>query len=115
MPARLTEGKPSKEFGYYKYRLYDGYAISFGVNFGYWAKYADTPFWLRISETPSWTQSQELKFKLKSISSKISKPIFENDLNDLFFSIYPLKFEDKNNVIKNMVEQIDEIFNGIRT
>jgi hypothetical protein len=112
--ARLTEGKPSKEFGYYKYRLYDGYAISFGINFGYWSKFADTPFWLRISEAPSWKQNQELKFKLKSISSRISKPIFESDSNDLFFSIYPLKFEDKNSVIKNMVKQIDEIFSELR-
>lgn len=112
--AKLTEGKPSKEFGYYKYRLYDKYAISFGLNFGYWSKFADTPFWLKISEAPNFKQNFELRFKLKNVSAKISKPIFENDSNDLFFPIYPTKYEDKNNVVKNMVEQIDEIFEELR-
>jgi hypothetical protein len=111
---KLTEWKPSKEYGYYKYRLYDGYAISFGLNFGYWAKFADTPFWLRVSEWPSFKQEFELKNKLKSISSMISKPIFESDSNDLFFPIYPTKYNDKSNVIKNMIEQIDVIFNELR-
>jgi hypothetical protein len=111
---KLTEGKPSKEFGYYKYRLYDGYAISFGLNFGYWAKFADTPFWLRISEWPSFKQNFELKNKIKNISSIISKPIFESDSNELFFPIYPIKYNDKCNVIKNIIGQIDEIFNELR-
>ena len=107
----LTEGKP-KEFGYYKYRNYDGYTITFGLNFGYWSKFADTPFWLKVSK--SFKQAPELKFKLKSVSSIISKPIFEDDSDDLYFPIYPTKYEDKNSVIKNMVEQIDEIFNEMR-
>jgi len=107
----LTEGKP-KEFGYYKYRNYNGYIITFGLNFGYWAKLADTPFWLQV-DGPDFKQTPELKIKLKSVSSIISKPIFETNA-DLFFPIYPAKYEDKNSVIKNMVEQIDEIFNELR-
>ena|SRR5690554_1568068 len=112
--SKLTEGKPSKEFGYYKYRLYDEYAISFGLNFDYWTKFADTPFWLRISEASDFKQKPKLKFKLKNVSAKISKPAFENDSYDLFFPIYPKQYEDKNSVIKNMVEQIDEIFDELR-
>ena len=107
----LTEGKP-KEFGYYKYRMYDGYTITFGLNFGYWAKFADTPFWLRISQ--SFKQTPELKIQLKRVSSILSKSIFEDDSDDLYFPIYPATYEDKNSVIKNMVEQIDEIFDEMR-
>lgn len=112
--GKLTEGKPSKEFGYYKYRYYDGYAITFGINFGCWSKFADTPFWLIISELPDWKQVPEFKLKLKRVASQISKPTFENDSENLLLPVYPTKYEDKTTVIKNMAEQIDQIFNELR-
>lgn len=107
-----TEGKPKDGYGYYKYRRYYEYVITFGINFDYWAKFADTPFWLTIEDTSK--QSDILKFKLKSISSVISKPLVEGYSNLLFFPIYPAKFQDKNSVVKNIVEQIDEIFDELR-
>ncbi len=111
----LTEGKPKDNtFGYYKYRRYYGYIITFGLNYGYWSKFADTPFWIRISEEDKWIQNSELKLKLKSVSFKILKQTFEVENSDLYFPIYPAKYEDKNNVVKNMVQQINEIFDQLR-
>lgn len=112
--GRLREGKPTKEFGYYKYRSLDGYGISFGLNFGYWAKFADTPFWLIISEL-DFNQSYELKFKLKNLHSKIPNTPFENNLGEILFPIYPIKYEDKDQVAKDMALQIENIIKELKT
>ena len=56
-----------------------------------------------------YSQSEELKSKIKKIALKIGKTTLENKKGD-FIPIYPKTEEDKDNVIKDMVAQINEIF-----
>lgn len=99
---------------YYVYRNYYNYTISFGLNFEYWAKEADTPFWLKIEQrkenSKKYIQSEELKSKIKKIALIIGKTILEDKKEGNFIPIYPKTEEDKDNVIKDMVVQINEIF-----
>ena len=106
---RLTEGKPAREAGYYKYRKYKNYGITFGINFSYWTQFADTPFWLKITEL-DFKQSENLKFNLRKISTNLTNQIFENNLDELFYPIYPPKFSDKDKVVREMTNQIVEIY-----
>ncbi|MEJ8590341.1 hypothetical protein JSO54_03715 [Riemerella anatipestifer] len=106
---RLTEGKPAREAGYYKYRKFKNYGVTFGLNFNYWTQFTDTPFWLKITEL-DFKQSENLKFNLRKISTALPNQIFENSSDELFYPIYPLKFSDKDKVIKEMTKQIVEIY-----
>ena len=106
---KLTEGKPSKEAGYYKYRYFKDFGLTFGLNFNYWTQFADTPFWLRITEK-DFNQSESLKFTLRGISGSLPNQIFENNLDNLIYPVYPTKFVDKDEVIKDMTKQIVEIY-----
>lgn len=107
--GKLTEGKPTKEAGYYKYRYFKNFGLTFGLNFNYWTQFADTPFWLRISET-DFNQSENLKFTLRRISGTLSNHLFENNSDQLIYPIYPPKYVGKDEVIKNMSQQIVEIY-----
>jgi len=113
----LTQG--GKKNRYYVYRNYYNYTISFGLNFEYWAKEADTPFFLKIEERNDkitnihkgkYSQPEELKSKIKKLTLIIGKTILEDKKEGNFIPIYPKTEEDKDNVIKDMVAQINEIF-----
>ena len=106
---KLTEGKPKKEAGYYKYRYFKNYGLTFGLNFNYWTQFADTPFWLKITEI-DFNQSENLKFSLRKISGNLPNQIFENNQDLIIYPIYPQKFADKDQVVKYMTKQIVEIY-----
>ena len=112
-------GNGSSRNKYYVYRNYYNYTISFGLNFEYWAKEADTPFFLKIEERDDkitnidkgkYSQPEELKSKIKKITLIIGKTILEDKKEGNFIPIYPKTEEDRDNVIKDMVAQINEIF-----
>lgn len=109
---KLTEGKPKKEAGYYKYRYFKNLGLTFGLNFNYWAKYADTPFWVIITEK-DFKQTEKLKFTLRKGVGGISNPIFEDNNGQLIYPIYPPKFLDKDGVVKSMITQIVEVYQKI--
>ena len=76
-------------------------------------------FWLKIEERNDkitnihkgkYSQSEELKSKIKKIALIIGKTILEDKKEGNFIPIYPKTEEDKDNVIKDMVAQINEIF-----
>jgi hypothetical protein len=100
-----------QKYGYTKYFMYNDFGIALDVNLKYWATTFDTPFWLTIKNIggKAWNQTNELKNKLKEISSKTNMKI--HDINgDFIFSIIPKINDIEENVIKGITHDIIQIF-----
>jgi len=109
----------ARRWGYIRYGKVDDFALSFALDFEYWAEFADTPFWIGIKKVAEiegkieWIVTEALKISCKNFESISGiKLYYKNQMP--YFPLFPLEDTTEDLVIRNISEQILTIMDSVK-
>jgi len=103
-------------FGYRRYFSIKNYGFGIDLELSLWAKEADTPFWLSVSfiekDNKNWSRTSKFNHECKKIADKFNLHFVERN-NDTLLSLTPKLDVTEDEVISDLVDKIEEIFNEL--
>ncbi|MCL2093289.1 MAG: hypothetical protein FWH12_03755 [Treponema sp.] len=104
-----------QKYGYTKYMTIGKYGIALDVNTKMWELRADTPLWLNWQYGgKSWSQPEELKSRLKNITTHLNIRTYQGINNNyLFMALVPKIGVVEDVIISDITHSIKTIFNGL--
>jgi len=104
------------KFGYRRYFSIKNYGFGIDLELSLWAEEADTPFWLSIGlieeDKNYWSRTNQFNHDCKKIADKFHLHFIDRN-NDTLLSLTPKLNVTEDEVIKDLVNQIEMIFNEL--
>jgi len=104
------------KFGYRRYFAIKNYGFGIDLEMSLWAKEADTPFWLSVSiienDKKNWSRNALFNHECKKIGDKFGFHFVKRN-DDTLLSLPPKLNVTEDEVIKDLVDKIEQIFNEL--